>query len=1078
MYKIKNTFKEWYQPHAGFLVRNPLFPIEQFFNWTRLVDTHPENNKEELKKSMQQFYRQAIVQEALYIASPDLHEQLLLWLDDKIEKADKREKTELSLAKYMIRMCTRCTPYGLFATCTLGTFGETTSIQLDNRNAIVRHGRIDMDYSGQALTHLLEKPEISKQLLYFPNSSLYPLGDNYRYVEHRFSLENGRSYHLVQIAQSTYLSKILEAAKEGVSSTALASLISDHEVSQEEAEEFIRELILNQVLISDLEPNVTGEEYFKILVQKLKNLSSTDEYVNYFERVNKEFDAIKSGAGEKNSYYANIVSHLKNLEIPVHLKTLIQVDCFRPALTCSINKKVCDDLLYESSLIQLLANNSAINDSFIDFKNSFMGRYESQWIPLVEVLDTESGIGYGKFSTSGLEESPLIDKLPIGDGNAGNQENRASDVDTFKWQLYQEAITNNKTEVLIDDKTVETLSKNELKPTGLPDSIYLMSRLHAASAEAMNNGEYTVLIHPPNGPSGGNLLGRFCHLHPDIENLTKNILQQEEAHHPHCIFAEIVHLPESRVGNILMRPVLRKYEIPYLCGSSLDKEFQIPVTDLLVGIEGGLVVLKSKKLNKRIIPRMTNAHNFAMTTLPVYQFLCDLQYQQIKGYGWSWGILDSRPFLPRVSYGKYILSKAKWNITKEDIKECEKKGDQEILNIFSSMQTEKNLPRFLLLSQGDNELMLDLKNIYCLKLLLSEINKYHSCILCETFDTPEQSWITSEEGHFAGEFIFSFNKIAVIPSPAPVEEMNQVLKPTVPRYFEVGSEWLYVKIYCGTKTAEKLLCDLVKPLTESLLEEGVIDKYFFIRYQDTGNHIRIRFHHASKPDFWKIVIERLHQLLQPYNEHHAIHNVQIETYQREIERYGFETIVQSETVFYHQSKSILNFISLLEGDEGEQYRWQIALKALDIILDDFGYDLLGKRDLLKILHENFSHEFNISGPQQKKISERFSTNKKLIQQLMNDGNEEDENMKMAIDLFKINDQEYKDAISSILESPSVSGHPDALNSLLASHLHMFINRMFISKQRKVELVLYDYLLKHYETKVAMQKQKVKANAPA
>ena len=145
MYKIKNYYKEWYQPHAGFLVRNPLYPIEQFFNWTKLVDEHPEDNKEWLKKSLQDFYRQPIVKEALYIASPDLHEQLLLWLDDKIEKADKREKTELSLAKYMIRMCTRCTPYGLFATCSLGEINDNTSIELNNRTSIIRHGRIDMD---------------------------------------------------------------------------------------------------------------------------------------------------------------------------------------------------------------------------------------------------------------------------------------------------------------------------------------------------------------------------------------------------------------------------------------------------------------------------------------------------------------------------------------------------------------------------------------------------------------------------------------------------------------------------------------------------------------------------------------------------------------------------------------------------------------------------------------------------------------------------------------------------------------------------------------------------------------------
>ena len=192
--------------------------------------------------------------------------------------------------------------------------------------------------------------------------------------------------------------------------------------------------------------------------------------------------------------------------------------------------------------------------------------------------------------------------------------------------------------------------------------------------------------------------------------------------------------------------------------------------------------------------------------------------------------------------------------------------------------------------------MLDLQNIYCIRLLQAEINKFHSCLLTETFDTIDQSWIKSEEGHYAGEFIFTFNKNSIAQTPVSKDASETRKQIEVQRYFPVGSEWLYVKIYCGTKTAEKVLCEAIKPLTETLLEEGIIDKFFFIRYMDSGNHIRVRFHHASHPDFWKTVIDRLQQMLQPFNDHHSIHNVQIETYQREIERYGLETIEDRKSV--------------------------------------------------------------------------------------------------------------------------------------------------------------------------------------
>src|SRR6185312_4735453 len=154
----------------------------------------------------------------------------------------------------------------------------------------------------------------------------------------------------------------------------------------------------------------------------------------------------------------------------------------------------------------LLTTDGSIKDSFTDFKTAFTSRYERQWVSLAEVLDTESGIGYGKFATSGMEESPLIDELPFGNTPAANGQQQA-DTESFKWLLYQQAILQNKTEVMIEDSIIESLSKKELSATGMPDSICMMAKINADSAEEIDNGNYTITLQPPSGPSGGNLLG-------------------------------------------------------------------------------------------------------------------------------------------------------------------------------------------------------------------------------------------------------------------------------------------------------------------------------------------------------------------------------------------------------------------------------------------------------------------------------------------------------------------------------------------------------------------------------------------
>ena len=1070
MYKIKNSFKEWYQPQESFVVRNPLFPVDSFFNWKADADNDLIASKEILRRSLREFYQQPLVQEALYVGSPDLHEQLLLWIENKIDKRDKKEKLELSLVKYMTRMCTRCTPYGLFASCTTGNFWDTTNIELSDKNLLQRFGRLDMDYVCELHSHLLKQKEVSDQLRFYPNTSLYRAGDQWRYIEHRFKKETGRSYHLVQVDQSEYLEKIVNASIEGGTVAKLAATISDNDISAEEAMDFIHELINNQVLVNELEPSVTGEEYFSVVLRKLKTLQHTEKYVEPLEKVYEKFSRLKNSDGKtKNTLYPEIVQELQQLEVPLHIKTLIQVDSYRTA-TCSINTKLSDELLKGASLLQLLTTDGSVKDSFTDFKAAFINRYEGQWVSLAEVLDTESGIGYGKFATSGMEESPLIDKLPIGNGVAVANGQQSADTESFKWQLYQQAILENKREVVIENSIIETLSKKEWLVSGMPDSICMMAKINAASAEAIDNGHYTITLQPPSGPSGGNLLGRFCHLHPEIERLTRSTLAAEETHHPDAVFAEIVHLPESRIGNILMRPVLRKYEIPYLCGSTLDEEFQIPVSDLLVGVEGNKVVMRSKRLNKEIIPRMTTAHNFSMTTLPVYQFLCDLQYQQIRSIGWQWGILDNRPFLPRVSYGKYILSKAKWTLTKDEMKNIDQKNDEIFIQQFTGWRKKKNLPDYVLLSQGDNELMLHLKNIFCLKLLLAEVNKTEAVILTESLDTPENCWIKSPDGHHAGEFIFTFSRKKTEPVINPVIFAEPEKEKSIERFFPVGSEWVYAKIYCGTKTAEKVLVDIIKPFTEELLSKKIIDKYFFLRYHDTGNHIRIRFHKAGKADFWKNIITQLQNLLQPYMSSQLVYNVQFETYQREIERYGFDTMHLSEEIFFHQSVAVLNFISMLDGDDGEQYRWQIALKAIDLFLDDFHYTIEQKRDLIKMLDKSFAGEFNIKTAEQKKISERFSTHKQMVQLVMSDAWKENEDMKRAIPVFQIDNDSYINCVEDIINSPSVNQDIQQLNRLMPGYLHMLINRIFVSNQRKTELVIYDYLFRYYESKMVREKK--------
>ena len=159
-------------------------------------------------------------------------------------------------------------------------------------------------------------------------------------------------------------------------------------------------------------------------------------------------------------------------------------------------------------------------------------------------------------------------------------------------------------------------------------------------------------------------------MNAELQDFVAEIVRHDEKGKTDSVYAEIVHLPEARIGNILFRPVLRQYEIPYLAGSILAREHQIPVSDMYISVRNGRIFLRSGKLNKEVIPRLSTAHNFSYNSLPIYHFLCDMQNQGLRGgLYFSWPqILQNEQYLPRVTYKNVIFSLARWIVKKEHIK--------------------------------------------------------------------------------------------------------------------------------------------------------------------------------------------------------------------------------------------------------------------------------------------------------------------------------------------------------------------------------------------------------------------------
>ena len=283
------------------------------------------------------------------------------------------------------------------------------------------------------------------------------------------------------------------------------------------------------------------------------------------------------------------------------------------------------------------------------------------------------------------------------------------------------------------------------------------------------------------------------------------------------------------------------------------------------------------------------------------------------------------------------------------------------------------------------------------------------------------------------------------------------------RNFPPGSEWLFYKIYCGYGTADELLVELIGKLSKYFIDNGLVDSWFFIRYADPNPHIRLRYHFSDLSNIGKVMMA-VTKALQPYFETGQVNRIMIDTYKREIERYGETTIELCEKLFRHDSEMVTDMLSTIEYlPEKETYRWLFSLKDIDTMLSDFGYSLEERHTLAKSLADGFGKEFNINESTIQQFSNIYRTSKNNIFKFMHG---DDEQSGGLYSLINQRSEKTKDIVRQMLDMcPDRKRFENIVHSLI----HMTMNRIFVAQQRKHEVVLYGFLARYYRSEVAKNK---------
>jgi thiopeptide-type bacteriocin biosynthesis protein len=462
----------------------------------------------------------------------------------------------------------------------------------------------------------------------------------------------------------------------------------------------------------------------------------------------------------------------------------------------------------------------------------------------------------------------------------------------------------------------------------------------------------------------------------------------------------------------------------------------------------------------------------------IYRFLCALQSQSTAGeLGWSWGPLSDAPLLPRVVHGRLVLSRACWRVSEQEIKSLARQVGAARFHAVKQWRTSRRLPRWVALVDADNELPIDMHNVVAVDTLVELIKARDHAVLVELYPGPDQLWARGPEGRFVHELVIPFvrdkeSRRQGDKEPRRDRDSQSIAVPSYlrvsssARRFPPGSEWLYAKLYTGPAMLDQVLRDVVQPVVESLMHAGAAHRWFFIRYGDPDWHLRLRFH-GEPSRLHHEVLPVLQAATTPLLADGRLWRLQLDTYEREVERYGGpEGIELAEQIFQADSEAVLKLAEFFTSDARGDLRWRLAFRGMDLLLADLEFDLGTRRSVIRAARDLFAKEFALDTTFKHQLAAKYRKERTSLEAYFRSQPGEIDSDDPCADILRQRSASLRQVLQELKSRADVGRLSLPLTALAPSFLHMHANRLLRSAHRAQELVLYDFLARWYESQGA------------
>lgn len=877
-----------------------------------------------------------------------------------------------------------------------------------------------LDFKSQVISilkRIYANPTILHRLKIFANATILLSGSQYTFITREY-INNKERYFTRAVAKNKLLDRMLPLAQFGASFSELIGLLDDLPLSQARKQEFITSYINEQILETELNPTQINKKYLSRLIQLLDTTSDTaplrQELHAIYDKLLNEEMVLKA---QKKLPKDDTSAHVSNATVPHTDNVLL------PQL---------EEYLKHAGI------QSPCSQEMAFFKNAFVKKYGLQPVSLCEALDIEIGVGFGQ--------------LP----DANSKEDAETWVDTDR-QLLTELWSSS----VEQEWTSVPLTLHDVQQNNDGKKLDHYGPQLSVSWSAVQQGKHTYFYIEHLSLDAEAELAAQKNRHTS-EETRKAEDTSNNLHNSTFIFAELKTSTSGERATLEDNSAQNTYEIFVTGRSPLDKERQLKVSDLMIQIVDNDIIILSQKHHKQVI-LIKNHYEHREEEPILLQFLHEVAHQNQNHTLWNWRNLTDRAYLPRVTYKNLILSPAMWHLqARGQTNDSNITVNESINNNYIERFLEKwKVPKLSVIHIDSKKYIVDSSNAKHRDALKRLLTRHENIYLIEYFESdnlPEN--IGTNELPQCKKWTMLLTNTGYQQHPL----VNTHFREKSIGNYGITEEWFSARIYTGPNTAELLLQEVVVPLTDELIEKNIITKWYFLRSNQPLNHLCLCFSGEHEGEFWHIIVVRLRQQLTSFSYEKVSPKIEFDLYNQEQFPFAVDDNHLFEDFACADSNAIAHFSLFLDTENNETLRWIFAIKNIDYLFSDFGYNL---QDRIAMLSRAFDCRLHKDIPDDKvsaalallakKYKEEVFTIRRFLHPLSDIA---------AIDnplthFSKRSTQNRK--ILESLKSQVYAEHWDAvIEHQLSRYIESTINRILLSKRELHELTIYYFLMNYYQ----------------